>query len=211
MPYRIVLADDHQLLLQGITSVLNEMEDIAVVATASNGFEVLDAVVHHQPHLVVLDLNMPGQDGLKCLGQLKKSYPAVKVLVLSNYSQPELLDEVKRLGAEGYLNKNSASTELKQAVVEVLSGRPWHTESGEAKPLSEDSFFFDDFLKKYQLTRREVEIIRFISHGLSTKEIAEKLFLSEFTISTHRKNIFRKLDTKNIAGLLQFARQHQLT
>lgn len=211
MPYRIVLADDHQLLLQGISSVLKEVEDVAVVATAANGFEVLDAVAQQAPHLVVLDLNMPGQDGLKCLQALKKSYPGVKVLVLSNYSQPELLDEVKRLGAEGYLNKNSASTELKQAVVEVLSGRTWHSWGGELKPLNEDSFFFDDFLKKYQLTRREVEIIRFISHGLSTKEIAEKLFLSELTISTHRKNIFRKLDTKNIAALVHFARQHQLT
>lgn len=211
MPYRIVLADDHQLLLQGITSVLNEMEDVAVVATASNGFEVLDAVSKHGPHLVVLDLNMPGQDGLKCLQQLKKSYPAVKVLVLSNYSQPELLDELKKLGAEGYLNKNSASHELKQAVVDVLSGHSYHAWSGEEKSLSEDSFFFDDFLKKYQLTRREVEIIRFISHGLSTREIAEKLFLSELTISTHRKNIFRKLETKNIAALVHFARQHQLT
>jgi DNA-binding NarL/FixJ family response regulator len=211
MPYRILLADDHQLLLQGISSVLKEVEDLSVVATAANGFEVLEAVPRYQPHLVVLDLNMPHYDGLKCLQELKKNYPSIKVLILSNYSQPELLDEVKRLGADGYLNKNSASAELKGAVLEVLSGQKYYPAADEGRPLAEDSFFFDDFLKKYQLTRREVEIIRFISHGLSTKEIADKLFLSEFTISTHRKNILRKLDTKNIAGLVHFARQHQLT
>ena len=205
------MADDHQLLLQGISSVLKEVEDLSVVATAANGFEVLEAVPRYQPHLVVLDLNMPHYDGLKCLQELKKNYPSIKVLILSNYSQPELLDEVKRLGADGYLNKNSASAELKGAVLEVLSGKKYYPAVDEARPLAEDSFFFDDFLKKYQLTRREVEIIRFISHGLSTKEIADKLFLSEFTISTHRKNILRKLDTKNIAGLVHFARQHQLT
>ena len=205
------MADDHQLLLQGISSVLKEVEDLSVVATAANGFEVLEAVPRYQPHLVVLDLNMPHYDGLKCLQELKKNYPTIKVLILSNYSQPELLDEVKRLGADGYLNKNSASAELKGAVLEVLSGQKYYPAADEARPLAEDSFFFDDFLKKYQLTRREVEIIRFISHGLSTKEIADKLFLSEFTISTHRKNILRKLDTKNIAGLVHFARQHQLT
>lgn len=209
MPYRILLADDHQLLLQGITSVLKEVDDVAVVATAGNGFEVLDAVPQYQPHLVVLDLNMPHYDGLKCLQELKKRHQQLKVLVLSNYSQPELLDEVRRLGADGYLNKNSSSAELKGAVLEVLAGHKYYPFE-EQKPLTEDSVFFDDFLKKYQLTRREVEIIRFISHGLSTREIADKLFLSEFTISTHRKNIFRKLDTKNIAGLVHFAQQHQL-
>ena len=209
MPYRILLADDHQLLLQGIAAVLREVDDVAVVATAGNGYEVLDAVPQHQPHLVVLDLNMPHYDGLKCLQELKKRHPEQKVLVLSSYSQPELLDEVKRLGANGYLNKNSSSAELKSAVQEVLAGQQYYP-SEEHKPLNEDSIFFDDFLKKYQLTRREVEIIRFISHGLSTKEIADKLYLSEFTISTHRKNIFRKLDTKNIAGLVLFAQQHQL-
>jgi DNA-binding NarL/FixJ family response regulator len=209
MPYRILLADDHQLLLQGITSVLKEVDDVKVVATAGNGHEVLDAVPQHQPHLVVLDLNMPHYDGLKCLQELKKRHPQLKVLVLSSYSQPELLDEVKRLGASGYLSKNSSATELKSAVLEVLAGQQYYP-CGEQKPLNEDSIFFDDFLKKYQLTRREVEIIRFISRGLSTREIADKLFLSEFTISTHRKNIFRKLDTKNIAGLVLFAQQHQL-
>ena len=209
MPYRILLADDHQLLLQGIASVLREVDDVAVVATAGNGYEVLDAVPQHQPHLVVLDLNMPHYDGLKCLQELRKRHPELKVLVLTSYSQPELLEEVKRLGADGYLNKNSSSAELKSAVQEVLAGQPYYP-GGEHKPLNEDSIFFDDFLKKYQLTRREVEIIHFISHGLSTKEIADKLYLSEFTISTHRKNIFRKLDTKNIAGLVLFAQQHQL-
>lgn len=210
MAYKIVLADDHQLLLQGIHAVIKEIQNVEIAGEASNGLAALELVAKHSPDMLVLDLNMPQYDGLKTLKIIKKDFPNVRVLVLSNYQQPELIRELKQLGADGYLNKNSTSTELREAIESVLAGNHFFPSNPRDETPAEDSYYFDDFLKKYQLTKREVQIIRMICQGLSTKEIAQSLYLSEFTISTHRKNIFRKVDTRNTAELIHFARENQL-
>jgi DNA-binding NarL/FixJ family response regulator len=119
---KVILADDHQFLLEGILTILKDESSLTVVATAQNGLELLDAVAKHDPDLVVLDLNMPGYDGLECLKKIKTDFPRVKVLVLSNYSQPELVDEVKKNKAEGYVIKNSSAAFLKEAIKGILEG-----------------------------------------------------------------------------------------
>ena len=210
MRKKVVLADDHQFLLDGIMTILKEMPSVEIVATAQNGFELMDVVARQKPELVILDLNMPGYDGLQCLKKIKNDFPETKVLILSNYSQPELVVDVKQIGADGYLIKNSSAAELKAAVTSVLSGGKYYPSANELKSVADDSYFFDEFLKKYQLTKREVEIIRMVCREMSTKEIATKLYLSELTINTHRRNVFRKLDIKNIAGLMNFAKNNQL-
>lgn len=210
MKSKIVLADDHRFLLDGITSVLKDMPGVEIAATAHSGFELMDAVAKEMPDLVITDLNMPGYDGLQCLQKIKAKYAAIKVLVLTNYIQPELVDEVKKMQADGFLNKNSTAAELKEAVEIILAGQKYFPDATEMNPLTDDSYFMDDFLKKYQLTKREVGIIRMISQEMSTKEIAAELFLSDLTINTHRRNIFRKLEIKNIAGLMNFAKQNML-
>jgi DNA-binding NarL/FixJ family response regulator len=210
MTYKIVLADDHQFLLEGIQAVLKDMPEVEIVATAQNGFELMDAVAKHKPAVVVLDLNMPGYDGLQCLQKIKTDYTGIKALVLTNYNQPELVEEVKKMQADGYLLKNSSAIQLKTAIKEIIDGKKHFPAASELKTVPDDSYFFDDFLKKYQLTKREVEIIRMICREMSTKEIATSLFLSELTINTHRRNILRKLEVKNVAGLVNFAKQNQL-
>ena len=210
MNYKIILADDHRFLLDGIITVLKEIPGVEIAATVHNGFELMNAVAKGIPDLVITDLNMPGYDGLQCLQKIKTNYAAIKVLVLTNYIQPELVDEVKKMQADGFLNKNSTAAELKEAVEVILAGQKYFPAATEMNPLMDDSYFMDDFLKKYQLTKREVGIIRMISREMSTKEIAAELFLSDLTINTHRRNIFRKLDIKNIAGLMNFAKQNLL-
>lgn len=210
MKTKIVLADDHQFLLEGISTVLKEMPTMEIIATVQNGFDLMDAVGRLKPALVVLDLNMPGYDGLQCLQKIKANHAQVKVLVLTNYNQPELVEEVKKMRADGYLLKNSSAATLKIAVEEIVAGNKYFPFASELKPLPNDSYFFDDFLKKYQLTKREVEIIHMICRAMSTKEIATSLFLSELTINTHRRNILRKLDVKSVAGLMNFARDNHL-
>lgn len=207
---KVVLADDHQILLEGILTILKEMPSVEITATVQDGFELMEAVAKHLPQLVIADLNMPGYDGLQCLEKIKADYPEIKVLILTNYNQPELVEEVKRKNADGYLVKNSSATELKAAVAGILLGEKHFPAAIKLKPVNEDSFFFDDFLKKYQLTKREVEIIRMVSQEMSSKQIATALFLSELTINTHRRNVFRKLDISNVAGVINFARQNQL-
>lgn len=209
MPYKLVLADDHELLLQGITSVLRELSAVEIVALAVNGHEAVTLVTEHRPDLLVLDLNMPQCDGIQTLKKVKALCPQTRVLVLTNYQQPDLVDEIRSLGADGYLVKNSSSLELKEAIEQVLTGGKVFPAAA-LSPLKDDSPYFDGFLRKYQLTRREVEIIRLVCEGLSSREIAGRLFLSEFTINTHRKNILRKVDSRNIAELIRFAKANLL-
>ncbi len=207
---KVILADDHRFLLEGILTILKEMPSLEIAAAAQNGFELMEAVAKQKPQLVILDLNMPGYDGLQCLQKIKAQFPATKVLILTNYNQPELVEEVKKMNADGYLIKNSSAAELKEAVAGILSGNKHFPTVHQLAPVTGDSHFFDEFLKKYQLTKREVEIIKMVCSEMSTKQIAATLFLSELTINTHRRNVFRKLNLNNVAGLINFARQNQL-
>jgi DNA-binding NarL/FixJ family response regulator len=209
MKIKIVLADDHQFLLEGIAAVIKEMEELQIMATVQNGLELMTAIAMHYPDLVVLDLNMPGLDGMQCLQKIKAEYPSIKVLILTNYNQPELIEMVKKMQADGFLLKNSTATELKTAIKTILLGEK-HYPTSKSDTKSNVSFFFDDFLKKYHLTKREVEIIRMICRGMTTKQIATSLFLSELTINTHRRNILQKLEVKNVAGIMNFAKENQL-
>lgn len=207
---RIILADDHQFMLEGVQSILKEEASLDIVATAQNGHQLIDAVIREKPDLVVLDLNMPGYDGLQCLKKIKLGFPLVKVLVLSNYSQPDLINKIKKMQADGYLSKNSSANELRNAIGTVLSGGCYFQHTEETPVVQEDSHYFDEFLKKYQLTKREVGILRLVCEGMTTKEIASTLFLSELTVNTHRRNILKKLGVKNVAGLVNFAKQHNI-
>lgn len=205
---RIIIADDHQLLIDGLTAVLQTEPGWELLEAVNNGQQLLDRLADTGADLVLLDLNMPRMDGIQTLGHLKKRYPELKVLVISNYHQPQLQAEVRKLGAAGYLLKNVSAVLLKEAIVTVLAGGSCFEDQMVAP--AADEWFPDDFMKKYQLTRREVEIVKLIGKELSTKEIADQLFLSELTVATHRKNILRKLEVKNIAGVVNFIRTHHL-
>jgi DNA-binding NarL/FixJ family response regulator len=207
---RIILADDHQLFIEGVRTVLEEIEGVEIAATVNNGIELMEKVRSMQVDLILLDLNMPKLDGMKCLQEIKSEKPQIKVLVLTNYNQPELIGEVRKLKADGFMVKNSTASQLRDIVLRVLGGEQLFAEGQKAPVLDESSYFFDDFLKKFKLTRREVDIIRLVCRELSSKQIAAELHLSEFTVSTHRKNIQRKLNIKNVAGLVAFAKEHQL-
>ncbi len=207
---KLIIADDHQLFIEGVRTVLAEEEDITVVATVNDGAALMEKIDSMDVDAVLLDLNMPKLDGLKSLQAIKAKKPQIKVLVLTNYNQPELIDEVKKLKADGFMVKNSSAAELRQAVLRIIAGEKFFSEGQNASVLDETSYFFDDFLKKFKLTRREVDIIRLVCRELSSKQIAAELHLSEFTVSTHRKNIQRKLNIKNVAGLVAFAKEHQL-
>jgi DNA-binding NarL/FixJ family response regulator len=207
---KIILADDHQLFIEGVRTVLADLTDVLVVATVNDGDALMRKVRHEEVDVVLLDLNMPKLDGLKCLKEIKATRPSVKVLILTNYNQPELIDEVRKLEADGFMVKNSSASELRDAVLRIIAGEKLFNEGQKSPVLDETSYFFDDFLKKFKLTRREVDIIRLVCRELSSKQIAAELHLSEFTVSTHRKNIQRKLNIKNVAGLVAFAKEHQL-
>ncbi|BAV08605.1 two component transcriptional regulator, LuxR family [Filimonas lacunae] len=209
MPNRLIIADDHQILIDGLTVALNSTGLWELLPPVNNGKQLLDRLSDVDVDLVLLDLNMPEMDGIKALEAIKQIYPHVKVLILTNYGQITVQQEVRRMGAEGYLLKNSPIAVLQEAIREILAGETYFLAIDEPVKVG-NALFLDDFMKKFQLTRREVEIIKMIGLELTSREISDRLFISELTVSTHRKNILRKLSVKNIAGVINFAREHSL-
>jgi DNA-binding NarL/FixJ family response regulator len=208
MSLRLIIADDHPLLVDGLRRVLEEMEGIEVLEPAGNGRHLLDRLRQTPADIVLLDLHMPQLNGVEALKILKAEFPRLKILVFSNYNQPKLLREIRSLGAKGFLSKNGTSLQLKEAVQAVAAGGEWFHE--EAPASKDPDLFTDGFMKKYQITPREVEIIRKIALGYTTKEIGEQLFVSEFTVNAHRRNICRKLEIYTPVGLVNFAKEHRL-
>lgn len=206
---KLIIADDHQLLIEGLISILTEVKDLEILEPVNNGNQLINSLIKSHADIVLLDLNMPKLDGIKTLPVLRRDFPDLKVIILTNYDQPQLIEEVRKLGAHGYLLKNSSSFILKDAITKVLNGE-FYFEDKVLPEKDNSHYFIDDFMKKYQLTKREVEIIKMIAKELTSKEIGDSLFISEFTVSTHRRNIMKKLNSKNVAGLLKFARQHGL-
>lgn len=206
---RIIIADDHPLFLEGLQSVLEKIKDVDLLATVTNGRQLIDCLQKYTPDIVLLDLNMPHLDGIETLKIVKSQFPKISVIILSSYYQPELKREIKLLGANGYLSKKSPANLIEEVINTVAAGKVWFTDDSREEA-SSSPFFIDDFMKKYQLTKREVEIIRMAGKGLTSKEISVKLFVSEFTIHAHRRNISRKLDIHTPAGLLKFAKEQGL-
>jgi DNA-binding NarL/FixJ family response regulator len=204
-----MLADDHQVLLDGITTILSADPEFDVIGSVNNGKELIHALKTHEADVVVMDLNMPRMDGLQTLEQLKRNNASVKIMVLSNYNQKELVRKVQESGADGYVLKSSSATDLLNSIKDVAKGIKLFP-SVEDESMITDSFFADEFLKKYNLTKREVEIIRHLAKGMSSKEICDVLHISNFTVDTHRRNILRKLNINNSVGVVNFAKQHGL-
>jgi len=207
----LLLADDHPLLLDGLKSVLSELPGIDLLPPVQNGHQLLDYLHLHPVDVVLLDLNMPKTDGMTALKQIRRDFPAVKVMVFTSYNQPQRIREVQALGAAGYLLKTTDAPTLKTAVQQVLAGHTWFPALQLVSGTTPDESTPDDaFMQKYQLTKREIEIIQQIVAGLTTRQIADVLIVSEFTINAHRRNISRKLGIDTPVGLVNFAREQGL-
>ena len=208
MHLRLVIADDHPMLVDGLKRVLEEIEGVKVIACADNGVQLISILRKMPADMVLLDLQMPKLDGIDSLRIIKKDFPKLKIIVFTNFGQAKLIKEIKTLGADGFLLKDSSSTVLKEAVTTVAAGGSWFINPQPEQ--SNTALFTNEFMKKYQLTGRETEIIGKIAEGFTSKEIASQLFVSEFTINTHRRNICRKLNIYTPVGLLNFAKEHGL-
>jgi len=206
----LILADDHPIVLEGIQAYLKKDERFKVLAIVNNGLELLNSPFLTNADLILMDLNMPGLDGLETLDKLKTLGIEAKIIILTNYHSSELIKDCKLKGANGYMVKSDELPALESTILKVLRGDAVFPELAE-KEMNSGFSFFDDFLKKYKLTKREVEIIRLVCQNLKTKAIADRLYLSEFTIHTHRKNIMRKLDIgDSTLALYDFALKNNL-
>mgnify|MGYP006273738545 CR=1 FL=1 len=204
MKIRILLADDHTLVIEGLKAVLEIHEEMEVCGEARNGQDVLDQLSEGlKIDVVVLDINMPVMDGITCARKIKSKYPGMKIIILTMYSQESFIDEILKIGIDGCLLKNNTGTELKDAVIRVMEGKKYydHLNSFSDK---------ENVIVQHKLGEREIEVIRLIAQGLTSGEIAERLYISEHTVKTHRKNILRKTELKNTSQLVQFAIKNKI-
>ena len=208
---RVLIADDHTIVRSGLRLLLEAEPDIDVVGEALEGREALNLVEKHLPDVVLMDIAMPGMDGLEATRQIKDSWPQVKVLVLTMHRSDEYFFEMLKAGASGYILKGAETSDLIHAVRVVGRGEVFLYPTM-AQKLVEDYLNYIQWGEETgsSLSPREKEILRLLSEGCSTKEIAKKLVISPSTVHSHRSNLMTKLGLNSRRELIQYARQRGL-
>ena len=206
---KITVVDDHKLFLDGLCGLLATQPDFEVIGKGSNGKEALHLLNKSLPDVLIMDLNMPVLDGQIASEKILKLFPSIKILVLSMYNTVTLSTTLKALGIKGYLPKDTDSQLLFSVIRTLSTGNCYFKQP--VNPFVQNQFSATDaFLKKHNLTHRELEILKLICQNFSSQQIASKLCISLFTVDTHRKNMIQKLDVDKKTGLLNFALKHQL-
>lgn len=212
---RILIADDHAVVRSGLKMLLRSHAGFSIVAEAADGEEAVRLVNRHRPDLAILDISMPKLDGIAATKEIKQANPGTVVLILSVHKNEEYAYQVLKAGASGYILKNAGKREIFDAIRSALSGE---------RSFSPDisNIIVNGFVKRSgekeppgsgrqqtgvhkDLTKREVEILKFIAQGLTSRQIAARLFLSFRTVNTHRANLMQKLDIHDTAGLVRYA------
>ncbi len=206
---RILLADDHTMFREGVKQVLSGTADYSVVGEASNAQEVLEKVQRIPLDVVVLDISMPGRDGIEVLKQLKESKPQVHVLVLSMYPEDQYASRAIKAGAAGYLTKNKASAELIEAIRRIATGRKYISQDV-AEQLAIDLTKDGDLPLHHRLSDREYQVMCMIGSGKTVKQISDELSISVSSVSTLRSRILKKLNMKTSAEITHYAIKHDL-
>jgi two-component system invasion response regulator UvrY len=206
---RVLIADDHPVVREGIRTIVSASPDVTVVGDVDDGYAVFEQVRRSAPDVVLLDLSMPGIDGLDVLKQLKRERPRLPVLILTMHSEDQFAIRALKAGAAGYVMKDSAPAELVGAIRKVVAGgrhvSPWLAEKL-AEQLGGDS----EKRPHERLSDREYQILRMIAAGQSTREVAEALAISVKTVGTHRTRIFDKMGLKSTAELAAYVVRNRL-
>lgn len=205
-PIRVFIVDDHPMVVEGMTTMLQQEPSIEVAGYAMNAASCLGFFVRNTADVVLLDINLPDKNGTELCEELKKRFPEMKILGISNFNQGSYIREMMNRGASGYVLKNVSKTELLEAIQRVYKGQQYmslevsqamrqEAERQESLPL---------------ITKREKEVLKLIADGLTNPEIAEKLFVSPSTVDSHRKSLLAKFHLKNTAALVRVALENKL-
>ena len=207
----VLIADDHQLLIDGIKTALEGVEDITVVAEASNGYKVLEKLESGIPvDVILMDINMPQLDGLNCTKMVAKKFPDVKVIALSQYDEKRFVKQMVKNGASGYLLKDTGKDILVKAIKTVHGGEKYFCERLSLRLINQELKMQDTKALFPKLSKREVEILQLIGKEYSSQQVADKLFISFHTVESHRANLMFKAGVKNTAGLIRWAVENDL-
>ncbi|MGN6803650.1 MAG: response regulator [Ginsengibacter sp.] len=204
---RVFIIDDHPMVVEGLQSLLNRLENIEVSGSVSNAFDAIPFIEKNIPDVILLDINLPEISGIELCKKIHQQFPSIKILGISTFSERSYISRMIENGASGYLIKSASAEEIAEAIQTVMLGKMYLSVAMEhmMKPLS---VLPSDDLPA--LTKREKEVLQLISEGLTNNQIAEKLFISPLTVDSHRKNLLTKLSVNNTASLIKLAVKHGL-
>ena len=206
LPKSILICEDHQIVIDGLISIIDQDKDFKVVNSVKDGNKVVEIIKITQPEIVLLDLNLPNKNGLEIIGDIKALFPEMKIIVLTMYNNESIVKKVRQSGANGFLLKNCSSHDLFKAFDSVLESKSFYMGKGVKKSIVEN----DGFVEKINITRREREIIKELIKGHNVPEIAKTLYISPYTVETHKKNIFKKLNIHNSIDLIKLVNEKKL-
>jgi DNA-binding NarL/FixJ family response regulator len=206
---RIILVDDHHLFGQSLYSLLIQMPDVQHITVFKRGLEVLDFLENNEADVVLSDLQMPEMNGIELTTKIHERFPEVRVLILTIDDEPYKIRQAIAAGASGYLLKDTDRAELEEAIRKLYQKLPYYSEKVlKIITTNSDNKLINSELS--QISSREIDVLKLIAMEFSTNEIADKLFVSVNTIESHRKSLMKKLDVKNVVGLIKFAMRHKL-
>ncbi|MDZ7698260.1 MAG: response regulator transcription factor [Deltaproteobacteria bacterium] len=213
-PYRLVIAEDHTILREGLGALIESEPDIEIIAEAKDGREAVHCVERLEPDLVLMDLSMPNMHGLEAIKEIKTRFPDTRVLTLTVHETEEYVYAALKAGADGYVLKDATHTELSAAIKSVLKGNRYLSPSISSKVidgyLQGTNSALEDSVWDDTLSRREREVLKLIAEGHRSNEIAEILFISPKTVQKHRYNLMQKLNLRNVAAITAYAIQKGL-
>jgi len=205
---KIAIVDDHPLVIDGLRSIVDPIQDIDVVGEAIDGIDLVDLLSKKEVDVILMDISMPVMDGIEATTMVKERYPNTKVLILSMHDQLEHTKKAMNAGADGFLLKNSKGEEIEEAIRTLMQGENFFSQKIMSNAMK--AMKSENSREEVKLTERELDVLKLIVQECTTKEIAEKLFISTHTVESHRKNLLFKLDVKGIAGLVKYALENKL-
>lgn len=206
MPVKILIADDHVLFSDGLKSIIGNESDLKICGQVYCGSKVLNFIQNHPTDLILLDINLPKINGIELISLIQKQNPLIKIVMISMYTDKHFVKDCQDKGVPGYILKNASKAELLEAIRKVFKGEKYY----DPKLTKYNQHTQDEFSRKFSLTKREMEILYLIKASNTNQQIAQKLFLSVFTVETHRRNINLKLGIKNSADLIHFIYQNDI-
>lgn len=210
---RVGIADDHEIVRDGIKLLLEDEPGYEIIFEAENGKEAVESCISHEIDLVIMDITMPEMDGIEATKILKEKYPDIKILALTMLSEDQHIRKMIKAGASGYILKSSGKKELLKAINAIVNGQHYFSEEATQSILQE---LINPEISKQKdsedvhITERELEILKLIVNEFTNQEIADKLFLSVRTVDAHRRNLLQKTGAKNTAGLVKYALNNKL-
>jgi DNA-binding NarL/FixJ family response regulator len=210
MEIKVFIVDDHQMLIDGIKSLLKGEKKFRVIGEATRALEAFEKFKLNMPDVLITDINMPEISGIELTKMVREAFPSIKILALSMFNERSMISEMLQAGISGYILKNTGKQELLTALERISNGQLFFSEEVSIEMMKAASAPNDVPGSNVNITSREKDIIQLISREYSNKQIAEELSISERTVETHRKNIFRKTNTKSVIGLIKFATENNI-